>query len=116
MTRDALVALLSGALALNAVLGFGYRVFRLTRGGPMGDVIGQGMLGALLVGLALGIASGATALRWAALAYAVVFGVLVMPLWTIAVLIPMRPGRVDAGFTTLYWVTLAVIAVAALAL
>ena len=45
-------------LVLNASLGLGYRIFRLSKGGPMGDVIGQALLGALLAGTAVGVAAG----------------------------------------------------------
>jgi hypothetical protein len=44
-------------LVLNASLGLGYRIFRLSKGGPMGDVIGQALLAALLAGTALGVAA-----------------------------------------------------------
>jgi hypothetical protein len=40
----------------------------------------------------------------------------VIPLWTVAVLIPLRPGGLDIGFTVLYWTSLAVIVASALAL
>ena len=104
------------ALGLNAVLGFGYRVFRLTKGGPLGDVIGQSILGLLLVGLAFGVAAETAWTRWAALVYALVFGVIVMPLWTLAVLIPMKPQPLDYAFTGVYWISLVVIVIATLAL
>jgi hypothetical protein len=116
MTRDLWALTLSGALAANAVLGFAYRVFRLTRGGPMGDVVGQGILGVLLGVLAVAVASGVSWSRWPALIYGLLFGVAVMPLWTVAVLIPIRPGPIDVAFACLYWVTLGVIVVAALAI
>jgi hypothetical protein len=116
MTADPWAGALVAALAINAVLGFAYRVFRLARGGPLGDVVGQAVLGVLLAGLAVLAAVGVTWSRWAALAYGLVFGVVVMPLWTVAVLIPLRPGRLDIGFTVLYWASLAVIVASALAL
>ena len=106
---------LVGALALNGVIGFGYRVHRLAKGGPLGDVVGQAILGCLLGGIAIGAAAGAAWARWVALAYALVFGVVVMPVWVLAVLIPLRPGTVDYSFTAVYWCGLAVIAVSALA-
>jgi hypothetical protein len=105
---------LSAALGLNAVLGFFYRVYRLSRGGPMGDVVGQGILGILLIGLALLVAAGAGWARWISLAYALLFGVVVMPVWILAVLIPLRPGRIDKAFTIVYWVTLGAVALAAI--
>ena len=104
---------LIAALALNAVLGFGYRVYRLSKGGPMGDVIGQAVLGVILLGIAAGVAAEWGWARWAALAYALFFAVVVMPVWTLAVLIPMRPSKVDYAFTIVYWVSLAVIALGA---
>ncbi len=107
---------LVGALLLNAVLGFGYRVYRLSKGGPLGDVIGQAALGILLIGLALAVALGGGWARWPALVYGLLFGLLVMPVWTLAVLIPLRPERVDWAFTGFYWAALALICVAAFAL
>lgn len=101
-------------LVINAALVFGYRVFRLTKGGPMGDVIGGAILGALLVGLALGAILGAGWVRWPALFYGVLFGGVAMPIWTLAVLIPMRPGKLDYAFTATYWTTLLLIVLAAI--
>jgi hypothetical protein len=103
------------ALAVNATLGFGYRVFRLARGGPLGDVIGQAVLGVLLVSMALAIGLGVEWVRWVALAYALVFGLAVMPVWVLAVLMPLVPRPPDYAFTAAYWLALGVIAVAAVA-
>lgn len=103
-------------LVLNASLGFGYRTFRLTKGGPMGDVVGQALLGALLVGTAAGVAAGWDLARWVAVAYATLFAFVVMPVWTLAVLVPMRPDRVDLAFAIGYWVGLIGILIAALGL
>ena len=114
MDTDTWEAILAGALGLNAATGFGYRVYRLAAGGPLGDVIGQAILGVLLVLLAVATAMGAGWARWAALIYALLFGVAVMPLWVLAVLIPLRPRWIDYTFTATYWVCLALIAVAAL--
>jgi len=108
--------ILAGALGLNAATGFGYRVYRLTKGGPLADVIGQAILAVLLIALAIATATGAGWPRWAALIYALLFGVAVMPVWVLAVLIPLRPGSVDYAFTALYWVCLAAIIAAAIAL
>ncbi|MEA2452875.1 MAG: hypothetical protein QOG04_1585 [Actinomycetota bacterium] len=113
MTSDAWQLTLVVALGLNAVIGFGYRVYRLTKGGPVADVIGQAILGIVLVGLAMATAVGAGWPRWAALVYALLFGVAVMPVWVLAVLIPLQPRGLDYAFTGLYWVCLAAIAIAA---
>ena len=91
-------AVLVTALAVNATLGFGYRLFRLTKGGPLGDVVGQAALGVILFAMAIGIAIGVGWVRWVALAYALAFGLVVMPAFTVA-----------------YWLALGVIAVAAIA-
>jgi hypothetical protein len=82
----------------------------------MGDVVGQAILGALLGALAVAVASGAGWSRWAALVYGLLFGLVVMPIWTVAVLIPLRPGRIDIGFAVVYWFTLILIVVASLAI
>ena len=110
--RVVLVAVLS----LNAVLGFGYRVYRLTKGGPVGDVVGQAVLGLLLGGVALAVAADQQWARWIAVAYGLVFGLVVMPVWTLAVLIPSRPARIDYAFTVVYWGGLVAILVSSLAL
>ena len=108
--------ILIAALALNATTGFGYRVYRLTKGGPLGDVTGQAVLGLLLGGLAVAIGLEQGWARWAALIYGILFGLLVMPMWTLAVLFPMKPTGIDYAFTAVYWTALAVIVGAALAL
>lgn len=101
------------ALAFNAAMGFGYRLYRLRKKGPMADVIGQAVLGALLVVLAVGAAGGHGWARWTALGYGLLFGLVVMPVWTLAVLLPLPPGRVDYAFTAAYWAGLAAIVLAA---
>jgi hypothetical protein len=106
-------AVLVGALALNAALGFGYRVYRLSKGGPMADVAGQAVLAVVLVAVAVGASQGAGWARWGALAYGVLFGVVVMPLWTLAVLLPLPPKAIDYAFTGVYWTALAVVVLAA---
>lgn len=103
-------------LGLNASLGLGYRVYRLTKGGPLGDVVGQAVLGLLLGLLAVAVGADMGWARWVALGYALLFGVVVMPLWVLAVLIPLRPGATDYGFTVVYWGGLVAIAVCALTL
>lgn len=116
MTSEAWANLLVAALAVNAATGFGYRVYRLTKGGPIGDVWGQAILGVALALVAAGIALGVGWLRWVAFGYALLFGVLVMPVWVLGVLLPLRPRAVDYVFTVTYWVLLGVIGVAAVAL
>lgn len=106
---------LVAALGLNAVLGFGYRVYRLTKGGPLGDVTGQAVLGLLLAGAAVAIAADHGWARWVALFYGILFALIVMPVWTLAVLLPLRPGAIDYSFTGLYWGALVLIMIAALA-
>ena len=104
---------LVAALGFNAALGFGYRVYRLTKGGPLGDVTGQAVLAVVLAVVAVGVATDQGWGRWAALVYGLVFALVVMPLWTLAVLLPLPPGRVDYAFTGLYWAALVAIVVAA---
>ena len=103
-------------LIVNALSGPSYRVFRLRRGGPLADVTGQAILGVLLVLLAAGVRLEWDWARWAALVYGALFGAIVMPLWTLAVFIPARPGPVDKAFAILYWAALAVIVVASVML
>lgn len=112
---DTWEAVLAVALALNAALGFGYRVYRLTKGGHLGDVIGQAVLGVLLLGIAAAVVLDQGWAVWPALGYALLFGAVVMPLWVLAVLIPMGPRALDYAFTAMYWVLLALIGVAAVA-
>lgn len=108
--------LLIGALVLNAVLGFGYRIYRLIKGGPIADVYGQAVLGLVLIGIAAAVAAGWGWARWAALVYGALFGLAVMPVWVLAVLLPLRPKAADYTFTGVYWSTALGIAVAALML
>ena len=107
-------AVLIGALATNAVLGFGYRVYRLSRGGPLGDVLGQGILGVVLLVIVLALSLGAHWARWIAFGYGLFFAGVVMPLWTLAVLIPLPPRAPDYAFAGIYWITLLAIVAAAL--
>ena len=116
MDADLWREVLIGALLVNAVAGFGYRLYRYRNGGPLGDVLGQAILAVLLSGLALALVLGAGWPRWPALVYAVLFAFVVMPIWTLAVLIPLPPARIDYAFTALYWATLLVIGGAALLL
>lgn len=116
MDGDLWQLVLVTGLALNAVIGFVYRVYRLSKGGPTADVIGQAILGVLLAGLAVAVAAGAGWARWPSLVYGLLFGVIVMPLWVLAVLIPQRPQRIDYAFTVVYWLLLIAIVVSAIAL
>lgn len=115
MNDDAWRSVLAAALSVNAVLGLAYRVFRLTKGGPRSDVVGQAILGTLLGVTAIGAAVGAAWSRWVALVYGGLFGLAVMPVWVLAVLIPLRPKAIDYAFTGAYWLNLFVIVAAALA-
>ncbi len=81
----------------------------------MGDVVGQGVLGILLIACAFAASAGAGWARVAAAGYALLFGIVVMPVWTLAVLIPLRPGLADYAFTGAYWTSLALILAAAVA-
>jgi len=108
--------LLIAALALNAAVGFGYRVYRLSKGGPIADVWGQAILGALLAAIAVGIGVGAVWLRWVAFGYSLLFGLLAMPIWVLGVLLPMRPRAIDYAFTCVYWLILVAIGIAAVAM
>jgi hypothetical protein len=111
--NDAWVTTLAAALVVNAVVGFAYPVYRLSRGGPMGDVWGRGILGALLLALAGAVYIAGWG-RWVAFAYGLLFAVVVMPIWVLGVLIPMRPGRLDYAFAAVYELTLVVIVLAGL--
>ncbi len=116
MADDFWGQVLIAALALNAAGGFGYRAYRLSKGGPLADVVGQAILGAILAGLALALAAGGNWARWPALAYGLSFGLVVMPIWVMGVLIPMRPTTIDYSFTGVYWLSLALIVAGALLL
>ncbi len=111
--EDAWQLMLIGALVVNAVLGFGYRVFRLAKGGPIGDVVGQAILGVVLLGLAAAVGAEAAWARPLALIYGLLFGLAVMPIWTLAVLIPLEPRAIDYAFTSIYWLSLVAVVVAA---
>ena len=111
--NDAWQLTLATALVVNAIIGLAYPVYRLSRGGPMGDVRGRAVLGVLLVAVAA-LLFVAEWPRWVALGYGVLFAVVVMPIWVLAVLIPLRPGPIDYAFTVTYWSTLILIAVSAL--
>ena len=112
MWRNVLV----GGLALNAATGFGYRVYRLTKGGPIPDVWGQAVLGVLLALLAVLVAVGADWARWLAVAYAAIYAFVGMPVWILGVLIPLPPRAIDYAYAVVYYVVLVVIGVAAIAM
>jgi len=112
--NEAGVTTLAIALAINAVIGFAYPVYRLSRGDPMGDVIGRAILGTLLCVIAAFVVLDHGWARWVAFAYGTFFAVVVMPIWVLAVLIPLRPGPIDYTYTTTYWLTLILIATIAL--
>lgn len=114
MDSDTWRTVLVAALLVNAASGFGYRLYRFRKGGPKADVLGQAILGGLLAALALALGLGAEWPRWGALVYALLFGVVVMPLWVLAVLIPLRPQALDYAFTGVYWALLVLIGAAAL--
>ena len=109
-------AVLMAALSCNGMLGFGYRLYRLNKGGARADVTGQAVLGVILVALALALGVGATWPRWIAVGYGLLFGLVVMPIWVLAVMIPSQPGRLDYAFTAVYWTLSFVIAAGALTL
>ena len=116
MNGDAWRIALIVLLVLNAGLGLGYRIFRLTKGGPLGDVVGQAVLAVLLAATVVGLSVGWDVARWIAVVYGALFALVVMPLWTLAVLVPMRPGRIDLAFAIGYWGALIGILIAALSL
>ena len=116
MDTDTWRAVLIAALVANALIGIGYHTFRLTRGGPMADVIGRTALGVVLIGLAVAVGLEAGWARWGALAYGLLFGLAAMPVWVLGVLIPMEPGKIDYAFTAAYWSCALLVIVAALAL
>ena len=115
MENDLWRTILISALALTGALGFGYRVYRLSQGGPIADVYGQALLGVLLGSIALLFGVGVDWVRWVAFAFGLLFGLIVMPIWTLAVLIPLRPRWPDYAFTGLYWTCLGAIVIASLA-
>ena len=101
------------ALVVNALSGLAYRVSRLRHGGPRADVTGQAILALVLLVIAAGVWASHAWSTWAALVYGLLFGLVVMPLWTLAVFIPMRPGGLDKAFALSYWALLATIVLAA---
>jgi len=107
---------LVAALGVNAALGLTYRVYRLTKGGPAADVVGQVILGLVLTVVAVAVALGHGWARWVALGYGLLFGLAVMPVWTLAVLIPLPPRGPDYTFMALYWLALAIVIAASAAL
>ena len=70
----------------------------------------------ILIALAVALMLGEGWPRWPALVYGLLFGVVVMPIWVLAVLIPGSPGKLDYTFTAVYWIVLFAIVVSALAI
>ena len=107
--------ILVAALVTNGLSLAAYRYYRFTKGGPSADAMGGAILGALLVLLAALVLNDVSWAPWVALAYALLFGLIVMPIWTLAVLIPLPPGPLDYAFAIVYEATLIVIAISAIA-
>lgn len=105
---------LFGLLLVNGAVLLAYRVYRLSRGGPLPDVVGGAVLAAALAVMAGLLSADLDWIRWPALAYGLIFGLIGMPVWVLAVLIPLPPGGIDYAFTVTYWATLLGIVVAAL--
>ncbi len=80
----------------------------------MADVVGGAVLAILLILSAIFVGQGAGWVRWPAFAYALLFGLVVMPVWTLGVYLPSRPGAGDHVVIGLYWASLVSIGVAAL--
>jgi hypothetical protein len=116
MNTDAWRAVLVAALIANALLGVGYHTWRLTRGGPMADVIGRAVLGVVLLALAIAVALEVGWAHWAALIYGLLFGLAAMPVWVLGVLLPLEPGKLDYAFTAAYWLCALAVIPAAIAL
>ncbi len=114
MTSHNWQTVLALALVLNGLLIAAYRFYRMKKGGPKADAIGGAVLGGMLCLIAILVWQEIGWARWPALVYAVLFAFVVMPIWTLAVLIPLPPGAPDWIFTTLYWGTLGVVGIAAL--
>ena len=119
LAADALASpwqgILVATLVVNGLSLAAYRSYRFTKGGPRADAIGGAVLGALLVLLAALVLNDVSWARWIALVYAVFFALVVMPIWTLAVLIPLPPGPLDYTFAVLYEATLIGIAISAIA-
>lgn len=108
--------ILIAALVVNGVLALAYRLLRNRRGGPIVDVYGGVGLFILLLSLAGSIGAGAEGLRWVAFGYAVLFGLVVAPIWVLAVVIPARPDKLEYTLVGSYWLTLPAIAISAIAI
>ena len=107
-------AVLAVTLAANALLLVGHRAYRYRKGGPKADLLGGTVLGSLLLVTAALVMNDVSWARWPALIYGSLFAVVVMPIWTLAVLIPLPPGALDYAFTGLYEGTLVAVVVASL--
>lgn len=104
------------SLAWVALLGVGYRFYRYrNRRGPLEDFLGQVVLGVVLLLLAAAATAEVGAIKWTALGFGLIFGVVVMPIWILAVFIPGEPRKIDYWFVALYYLGLVATVVAALA-
>lgn len=110
---DSSAAALLISLAISAALVSGYRIYRLSKGGPLADAVGGAILATMLIAIGVLATAGAGWARWPALGYAILFGLIVMPIWTLAVYIPSRPGTLDHVFTGAYWLSLVAVGIAA---
>jgi hypothetical protein len=108
-------AILAFALVANGIALASYRYYRFVKGGPRADAAGGTVLGALLILTAVLVLNDVSWARWVALGYGLVFAVVVMPIWTLAVLIPLPPEPLDYAFTAFYEASLLTIVVASIA-
>lgn len=81
----------------------------------MPDAVGGAVLAAGLFAVALAFASGVSWVRWMALGYALLFGIVVTPIWVLAVFIPARPTMLEHIVIAIYGITLVVVGVSAIA-
>ena len=108
-------AILGFTLIANGMLLAAYRFWRYTKGGPKPDAIGGAVLGLIAIALGTLVLFDVSWARWPALVYGSLFALVVMPIWTLAVLIPLPPGPLDYAFAGLYEASLLVIVVSAIA-
>lgn len=103
------------SLIVSGVLAFGYRLYRMRKGGPTPDAVGGAVLAVGLAGVAIAFASGTLWVRWIALGYALLFGLVVTPIWVLAVFIPARPRPWETLVIVAYWISVATVGVSAIA-